>query len=51
MARKKFENSKFDDDRGVREGSKKDLARDNKERERMRIEERKRKDKDRGKGR
>lgn len=38
MARKKmpFENSKFDNDRGVKEGSKADLARDKKEKAAMR---------------
>ena len=35
MAKPKFEKSKFDNDRGVREGSKKDLERDAKEKREM----------------
>lgn len=35
MARMKFEGSKYDNDKGVKEGSKADKARDKKEKARM----------------
>lgn len=49
MAKPKFEQSKFDNDKGVREGSKEDLKRDAKEKRAMRLASSAKKEKGRGK--